>query len=79
MKQADDGPGPKHLDPLLDERVRLRPVAFEGMQDASNVVGDADCECVMGRLGDPDRIALAFGGLAESAELSELAASQQRS
>ena len=57
---------------MLEQRVCLRPVAFEEVEHARGSVGEPDRVRILRRLGEPNRIrAVLAGRLGNSAELEE--------
>src|SRR5215471_18320699 len=70
-KHQDDVPGPPHADSMLDEGTCSRPIAFEEVEHAPGVIGQADGVNVMHGFCEPDRLSFVLGGFDKPAKLGE--------
>src|SRR5262245_10867596 len=70
-EQQDDVSGAEGGNPLLDERMRLRPVCSEKAESTRVKVCLTDAEGAMCRLGESDRVGLVPSRLGESAEMRQ--------
>ncbi len=64
-------PARNDLNLVFDQRTGFRPVALEEVDPAHGPMGRPDGERMLRRLGDPNRLGLVVGGLAEAAEFGE--------
>src|SRR5262249_17319061 len=70
-KDQNDVPGAEHSDPMLDEYTRPLPIAFEEVERAPDVIGQADAVHVMHGLCERDGLSFVLGRFGKPAKLGE--------